>query len=805
MGCSPSSPLSPEQVKILRTQLEKQSPDERGIFLLRAGVPAILCAGKKENVVWLGLSSGKPAALTISSSLKGHVNTTLPIHDVNLQLGQNTPTFLEHQHLPAKFSFSLISGAKTFDLCIHDEYLFPLAISGLTTALPSSSTTDPFTISLRNFWLAADRDRSGTLTLAEVSNLIEGPLNVTLPKAELRDRLAKADEDHNGVLSWAEFQVFVSELLRVGAEQLEALYFKYLAHPPAVDSAQEGMTREEYNNFLREEQGSAPLTPEEFATMVRRYQLAMQQRVAQAAAIPATATATAVGATTGPTEPAPTVAMAMAPAAAPTPAELRLSRRAFVDLLLSEANDIWAPERLRGPVDPTRSLSAYFCNSSHNTYLSGNQLNGISSVEMYAKVLLRGCRCVEVDCWDGPDSEPIVYHGHTLTSKITFVDVMRTIKQNAFVASPFPVIISIENHCTPPQQDRMAQTLRQVFGMLRGKILLKGESNPTPHPDPVPADAAPAPATAPDAAPAPATAANAAAAPAEAAAAPKKKAKKDKKPKKPLAPALSELIYLKTRKMRDFSITDTVPGREMSSFSENKVNSVLQKGALLDAFAYSNYDPCEAWLCLGCQLVALNFQTFDLPLLTNLSLFQENAACGYVLKPEPLLAAPRPARFEAIEVAQGQPEGADQQPAVQPPSAAQEPIRRTLKIRVLSGRHLPKIRGDQTSEVIDPFVVVETIGCVAEDCASRQTRTIQNNGFNPVWNEVPFEFPLRRPDRAILRLAVWDEDVAGRDLVGVAALPVTAIRPGLRFVRLMGAAAGNPIELAGILCQITLA
>lgn len=40
-----------------------------------------------------------------------------------------------------------------------------------------------------------------------------------------------------------------------------------------------------------------------------------------------------------------------------------------------------------------------------------------------------------VDCWDGPDGMPVIYHGHTLTTKIKFCDVLATIKEHAFVTS----------------------------------------------------------------------------------------------------------------------------------------------------------------------------------------------------------------------------------------------------------------------------------------------------------------------------------------------------------------------------------
>uniref|UniRef100_A0A667YQQ8 Phosphoinositide phospholipase C n=1 Tax=Myripristis murdjan TaxID=586833 RepID=A0A667YQQ8_9TELE len=463
-----------------------------------------------------------------------------------------------------------------------------------------------------------------------------------------------------------------------------------------------------------------------------------------------------------------------------------MTQNGFTMYMLSLENDVFNPDHARVNQDMSRPLAHYFISSSHNTYLTKDQVTSASSTEPYIRALNQGCRCVELDCWDGDKGEPVIYHGHTLTSKVPFKEVIETINQYAFKASPYPLILSLENHCSVEQQAVMAKHLRTILGSklltkplsdrplkdlpspeeLRGYILIKGKKE-TPHLGQLGKNSS--------------YTSFSSSSEDELASSNKKDPGKVVCTK--LSPELSELVvYCRSVPFRGFENESEKRPNEMSSFSESDALRLIKDSGKLfvrhnsrqlsriypsgQRLQSSNYDPQEMWNG-GCQMVALNFQTPGEQMDLNQGRFLPNGRCGYVLKPG----------FLCSSTSNFNPENTGGGPGHVPTQ---------LTIRIISAQQLPKINTDKASSIVDPQVWVEIHG-VAIDNSRNKTHRIDNNGFNPRW-DCTLSFQLQVPELALVRFVVEDHDhTAKNDFVGQFTLPFTSLRTGYRHVHLLKA------------------
>ncbi|XP_014639296.1 PREDICTED: 1-phosphatidylinositol 4,5-bisphosphate phosphodiesterase eta-2 [Ceratotherium simum simum] len=699
---------------------------------------------------------------------------------------------------------------------------------------------------LKQTFAEADKNGDGSLSLGEVLQLLH-KLNVNLPRHRVKQMFKEADtDDQQGTLGFEEFCAFYKMMST--RRDLYLLMLTYSNHKDHLDAT-------DLQHFLEVEQKMTGVTLESCRNVIEQFEPCPENRKKGVLGIDG-----------------------------------------FTNYTRSPAGDIFNPEHHSVHQDMTRPLSHYFITSSHNTYLVGDQLMSQSRVDMYAWVLQAGCRCVEVDCWDGPDGEPIVHHGYTLTSKILFKDVVETINKYAFVKNEYPVILSIENHCSVIQQKKMAQYLTDILGdkldlssvssedasmlpspqMLKGKILVKGKKLPAnisedaeegevsdeDSADEIDDDCKllngdastnrkrveniakrkldslikeskirdcedPNNFTVSTLAPPGKLGHKAAGKKAEedlesgedAGASRRnsrllmssfsKRKKKSSKLKAAasveegdedldspgsqsrgaarqkktvkLSRALSDLVkYTKSVGSHDVE-TEVASSWQVSSFSETKAQQILQqKPAQYLRFnqhqlsriypsSYrvdsSNYNPQPFWNA-GCQMVALNYQSEGRMLQLNRAKFSANGNCGYVLKPQCMCQAVFNPNSE--DPLPGQP-------------------RKQLVLRIISGQQLPKPRdsmlGDR-GEIIDPFVEVEVIG-LPVDCSKEQTRVVDDNGFNPMWEET-LVFTVHMPEIALVRFLVWDHDPIGRDFIGQRTLAFSSMMPGYRHVYLEG-------------------
>eukprot|EP00754_Rhynchopus_humris_P014804 Rhum_TRINITY_DN14409_c5_g1::Rhum_TRINITY_DN14409_c5_g1_i1::g.88311::m.88311 len=94
-----------------------------------------------------------------------------------------------------------------------------------------------------------------------------------------------------------------------------------------------------------------------------------------------------------------------------------------------------------------RPLWEYHINTSKNTWLvMRDLLTSDSSTDMIRDTLLSGVRVVELDCHDGPDGKPIVRLAWTKNKPLPMLECLETIRDHAFTASAYPVILSLSFH-----------------------------------------------------------------------------------------------------------------------------------------------------------------------------------------------------------------------------------------------------------------------------------------------------------------------------------------------------------------------
>lgn len=483
----------------------------------------------------------------------------------------------------------------------------------------------------------------------------------------------------------------------------------------------------------------------------------------------------------------------------------------FLRFLMSEDNPIVAPNKLDLCDDMEQPLAHYFINSSHNTYLTGHQITGKSSVEIYRQSLLAGCRCVELDFWNGRTDEPVIVHGYTFVPEISAKEVLEAIAESAFKTSDYPVVLSFENHCNPRQQAKIANYCREIFGdmlldkpldshqlepgkelpppsLLRHKIIIKNkkkhhhhhkkgdsmaseESEARPEPPPTGnGDLSIAALTrqgSSDSSDSDSSSGEEEAGGVDSAAG-------ENERETHAGAEISALVnYVQPVHFSSFENAEK-KGRfyEMSSFDEKQATTLLKERPIEfvnynkhqlsrvypagTRFDSSNFMPQVFWNA-GCQLVALNYQTLDLAMQLNLGTYEYNRRCGYLLKPEFMRRKDR--RLDPFAE-----------------STVDGIIAGTLSVTVLSGQLL-------TDKRCGTYVEVDMFGLPADTVRKKfRTRVAPNNGINPVYEEEPFVFKkVVLPELAMIRIAAHEDN--GR-LLGHRVLPVVGLCPGYRHVNL---------------------
>ncbi|KAL1742013.1 PLC-like phosphodiesterase [Schizophyllum fasciatum] len=461
----------------------------------------------------------------------------------------------------------------------------------------------------------------------------------------------------------------------------------------------------------------------------------------------------------------------------------------FRTFLFSEQNTPFSEHGLPIHQDMTRPMAEYFMSSSHNTYLVGHQLVGVSTIEGYIRALLHGCRTVELDIYDDVDG-PTVYHGKTLTKKVPVKDICEAINKYAFVASPYPVVISAEVHCSVQQQDMLVDILNKAFGDklikapvenrpkvttlpspedLKGKILLKAKNLYIA----AQLEAVQAQRQIDEAKALTSSSSSSDSEPGVRGEIHQLKAKwrkvrgkEEPKPKPKMSMHLASLLVYTVgvrchglEHLEDyspehiFSLSERKAKKLMDAdmerlvkYTQSHVVRIYPKGTRLDS---SNYEPHIYWAA-GAQVVAINWQTFDLGYIINQAMFRRNGGAGYVLKPPALrpggeeLFGKRTKHYLDVTVisAQQLPRARDEDGHEIIGSSAADPFVE-VSLHIPDWSHAPFLPAkDETQTTYSPATDATKTDPATARTVSLRTQVVKNNGFNPRWEEelcLPFD------------------------------------------------------------------
>ncbi|KAK7311239.1 hypothetical protein RJT34_09249 [Clitoria ternatea] len=489
-----------------------------------------------------------------------------------------------------------------------------------------------------------------------------------------------------------------------------------------------------------------------------------------------------------------------------------LNLESFFNYLFGNNNPPLSPS-LGVYQDMSLPLSHYYIYTGHNSYLTGNQLSSDCSDAPIINALQKGVRVIELDIWPNASKDNVdVLHGRTLTSPVALIKCLRSIKQYAFVASEYPVVITLEDHLTPDLQAKVAEMVTQTFGDM---LFCPSSESLNEFPSPESLKRRIIISTKP---------------PKEYLEAKEVQDKENKSRKEKPADdeawgkevpslrggtisdykqnsgdeddlddkddtdeaersqqnaaaeyrrliaihagkpkgGLNECLKVDPDKVRRLSLSElqlekaaVTHGKEIVRFTQRNILRVYPKGSRITS---TNYNPLIGWMH-GAQMVAFNMQGYGRSLWLMHGMFKANGGCGYVKKPDFLLrTGPNNEVFDP---------------------KATLPVKTTLRVTIYMGegwfQDFKHTHFDQFSP--PDFYTRVGIAGVPFDTGMMKTKSIEDNWL-PSWNEV-FDFPLAVPELALLRVEVHEYDMSEKDdFGGQTCLPVWELRSGVRAVPL---------------------